>query len=143
VPALSLHHFTFGSPPWLLALLVAPLLVGFAVAVRRRRSRYTVAFTNLAALAHVRPPRTAVLRYLPIALLALSLGLVALALARPRIETQSTARGTTIVLLADVSGSMAATDVEPARIYAAVQAMHDLVDRLPAADKVGPPTRWA
>jgi Ca-activated chloride channel family protein len=68
---------------------------------------------------------------------ALALAAVAGALARPHVDRVVSGGGATVVLLADVSGSMQATDVKPARIYAAITAMHDLVHALPADDKVG------
>lgn len=135
---MSFAHFGFGSPANLLALLVVPLLFGLTVLARRRRSRYTVSFTNLATLARVaatRRPRW--WRRLPVVLIGLALVLAACALARPHITVSTAVRGATIVLLADVSGSMEATDVRPARIFAAVKAMHDFVDRLPEGDRVG------
>jgi Ca-activated chloride channel family protein len=135
---LSLHHFSFSSPDYLLALLVVPLLFVFTVVVRRRRSRYTVAFTNLAMFAGVPASRRSRgRRHVPLILLALALATAAAALARPRVQVVASGGGATIILLADVSGSMQATDVKPARIYAAVNAMHDFVHALPEHDKIG------
>jgi Ca-activated chloride channel homolog len=134
----AFHHFSFASPQYLLLLLLIPILLGFLVAVRRRRTRYTVAFTNLDLLAEVRPryvPRWR--RLVPLVLLVLALALAAAAVARPQLDLVRTDRGATIILLADISGSMQATDVQPARIFAAISAMHDFVDVLPKNDKVG------
>jgi Ca-activated chloride channel homolog len=135
---LGLDRFSFGSPAGLLALLAVPLLFAVASAVRRRRARYTVSFTNLELLA----PASAMARRRwwlrsPLVLLALALASAALALAQPRAKLVTTNRQTTIVLLADVSGSMAATDIHPERIYAAIIAMRAFVDGLPPNDKVG------
>ena len=138
--ALSLHHFSFAAPAYLVALLLVPLLLVFAAVVRRRRATYTVAFTNLEMLAGVTrdTPRAPAARRLPLALLALALATCGCSRSRARRCSPShPIRSATVVLLADVSGSMQATDVHPARIYAAVTAMHELVDRLPASDKVG------
>jgi Ca-activated chloride channel family protein len=135
---LSLHHFSFDAPWWLLVLLLAPLLVAFATVLRRRRARYTVTFTNLAALAGVRAsPRSRRRRWIPTILFVLALVAVAGALARPHVWRSAAGGGATIVLLVDVSGSMQATDVKPARIYAAITAMHEFVKALPPTDKVG------
>ena len=70
-------------------------------------------------------------------MLALALAATAAALARPSVQLVASDPSATIVLLADVSGSMQATDVLPARIYAAVNAMHQFIDVLPANNKVG------
>jgi Ca-activated chloride channel homolog len=135
---LTLDHFSFASPQHLWGLLLAPALIVFAEAVRVRRSRYTVTFTNLERLAAVAARRRMNWRRrVPVVLLALALSAVVAGLARPRIQLVTTDRSATFVLLADVSDSMQATDVRPARIYAAVNAMHDFVDGLPDSDKVG------
>jgi Ca-activated chloride channel family protein len=135
---LSLHHFSFAAPAYLVALILVPLFLVFAAVVRRRRATYTVAFTNLEMLAGVTAKRRGRLRrHLPLALLALAIATAVAAVARPTVQSVASDRSATVVLLADVSGSMQATDVHPARIYAAVTAMHELVDRLPASDKVG------
>jgi Ca-activated chloride channel homolog len=133
-----LHHFSFAHPEFLVGLVLVPIFLAFALIVRRRRSRYTVAFTNLETLQGVGRRRRTAWRWLvPLLLLSLSLTAAVAALARPRIQVVGTQGGATIILLADVSGSMAATDVRPARIYAAVNAMKDLVSRLPSTAKVG------
>jgi Ca-activated chloride channel family protein len=132
------HHFGFSSPYYLLVLLIVPLLLAFAWLIRRRRVRYTLLFTNVSALAGTRPSRRRRLRRLvPPVLIALALAATAAALARPHVELSQSGGGATIVLLADVSGSMQATDVKPARIYAAIQAMRQFVDALPTYDSVG------
>jgi Ca-activated chloride channel family protein len=135
---LSLHHFSFAAPVYLVALILVPLLLVFAAVVRRRRATYTVAFTNLEMLAGVTAKRRGRWRrHVPLALLALAIATAVAAVARPTVQSVASDRSATVVLLADVSGSMQATDVHPARIYAAVTAMHELVDRLPRSDKVG------
>ncbi len=135
---LSLHHFSFEAPGRLLVLLVVPLFYLFAALIRRRRSRDTVAFTNLKLLGEVtakRRTRWAWRR--PVVLLALALAVTAAALARPSVQVVASDPSATIVLLADVSGSMEATDVLPERIFAAVNAMHQFIGVLPANNKVG------
>jgi Ca-activated chloride channel family protein len=133
----SLHHLSFGAPWRLLALVAVPLLIAFAVAIRRRRSRHAVAFTNLEIAAAVAGARSSWTRHVPLGLLVAGVAVGCLAFARPRVAVVEADRGSAVVLLADVSGSMAATDVRPQRIYAAVKAMHQLVDALPAGDEVG------
>ena len=135
---MSTHHFGFGSPQYLLALLVVPLFFVFLALVRRRRVRYTVEFSNVAVVAAVvakrrrRPPEL-----LAWILLALALAAAAAALARPHIELSAANRTAMVVLLVDVSGSMQAQDVKPNRLTAVVTAMHEFLNVIPAADKVG------
>lgn len=134
---MSLYHFGFGAPWRLLALVAVPLLVAFAVAVRRRRARHAVAFTNVELAAAAAATRNDWRRQIPLALLVAGVAVACLAFARPHVVVVEPDRGSAVVLLADVSGSMAATDVRPQRIYAAVKAMHSLVDALPAGAQVG------
>ena len=135
--ALWPHGAGFGSPAGLLALLAVPLFFAVAALIRRRRSRATVSFTNVDLLRRVaRGSRRWWLR-LPLLLMALALCLAAIAFARPRLQLSTAQRETTIVLLVDVSGSMKANDIRPARIFAAINAMRDFVAGVPPNDKVG------
>lgn len=140
MPALilaTLDRFRLGSPWYLLSLLVVPLLFAFLAVARRRRARYAVAHTNLAVLRRVARRRPAWERRLPLLVLAAALAAGALALARPKIQLDTSARTASILMLVDVSDSMRALDISPSRLQAAVTAMHQFVRLLPADDKVG------
>jgi Ca-activated chloride channel family protein len=128
---------SFASPLFLLALLVLPLTVAFALAVDRRRARYAVAYTNLDVLASVVENRRVWRRWIPLAFLLLALASAASALARPRARMSVPDENATVVLLVDTSGSMRARDVEPTRLDAAAAAMRALLDRLPKRFHVG------
>ena len=117
---------------------MVPLFFAFVVALRRRRVRDRVLFTNLSLLEQAGAVRRR--RWwlgLPVALMALALATTAAAFARPQIRLVTTEHGATLILLADVSGSMQATDIHPERIYAAADAMRAFVDTLPSTAKVG------
>jgi Ca-activated chloride channel family protein len=129
---------SFGSPVFLLALLLVPAVLGLALWFDRRRTRYAVAFTNLDLLASVvaerrRPWR----RWIPLALFLLALTAASAALARPRAPVSVTASHATVVLLVDVSGSMRASDVKPTRLGAAQQAMAVFAEKVPKSVKIG------
>jgi Ca-activated chloride channel family protein len=128
---------SFQWPLFLLALLAVPLLLVFALLVDRRRARFPVAFTNIDVLAGVAEEKRSWRRWVPLALLLLSLTFVAGALARPRTHMSVPDENATVVLVVDVSGSMRADDVEPTRLEAAVDAMRSFLDRLPKRFKVG------
>jgi Ca-activated chloride channel family protein len=128
---------SFGSPLLLLALLVVPAVLLFAVAMERRRARYPVAFTNLELLAGLVEERRSWRRYIPVGLLLLALAFAAAALAKPRTHVSVADQNATVVLVVDVSGSMRANDVEPTRLDAAVGAMRTFLDKLPKQFKVG------
>jgi Ca-activated chloride channel family protein len=135
---MSLHHFSFGAPYYLFALLVVPLLFAYASFVRRRRPRYALSFTNVGALtaaAGRRRPRWWLRA--PLVLLALALAAASAALARPRVQLTAADRGATIVLLVDVSASMRANDVGGQRLTAAVTALHNFMRAVPDDTKVG------
>jgi Ca-activated chloride channel family protein len=134
----SIHHFSFISPDYLFALILVPLLLLFMVIVRRQRSKYLVAFTNIEVLAAIVEKRRVWWRRgIPIILIVLALSTAAAALARPQVHLVAPDRNATIILLVDVSGSMRATDVNPTRMGAAVDSMRIFLDKLPSSVKVG------
>jgi Ca-activated chloride channel family protein len=128
---------TFAAPYLLLALLVVPAVLAFALWTDRRRSRYAVAFTNLDLLASVAAKQRSWRRWVPLALFLLALAAASAALARPRATLSVPANRATVVLLVDVSGSMRAADVKPTRLGAAQTAMAAFTDRVPKGVKIG------
>ncbi len=128
---------SLASPLFLLALLAVPLVAVLMVVARRARSRNPVAFTNLAILAGVAPPRKRSRSWLGAGLLLLSLACAATALAQPRVNTTVPAGQAVVVILVDVSGSMDADDIAPNRIAAAITAMETFVKKLPPHARVG------
>jgi len=128
---------SFDAPVWLLALLLVPVFVALYVAAQRRRSRYTVRFTNLDLLANVAGNRPAWRRHVPPALFLAALALLGMAVARPQADVQVPKEEATVVLVLDVSGSMNAVDVEPSRIAAAQDAANAFLDKLPDGFRVG------
>jgi Ca-activated chloride channel homolog len=128
---------SFVSPLFLLTLVVVPLVAFLALSLRRRRSRFPVAYTNLDILASVTRPGWVWRAWIPLGLLLLALTFAAVALARPRVDVTKAQQHAVVVLLVDVSGSMQATDVAPSRIAAATNAMTTFVQRLPKTAQVG------
>jgi Ca-activated chloride channel family protein len=76
-------------------------------------------------------------RHLPPALFLLGLGLLALSLARPQAEVSLPRVVGTVILAFDVSGSMAADDVQPTRMEAAKAAAREFVERQPPTVQIG------
>ena len=128
---------SFSSPLMLLALIAVPAVLVFALAVDRRRARYPLTFTNLELLAGVVEQRRSWRRWIPLALLLLALTSAATALAEPTAKLTTAQQAGTVVFLVDASGSMNATDVEPNRLSAAVDAMRAFLTKIPSAFKVG------
>ncbi|TDT33807.1 VWA domain-containing protein [Naumannella halotolerans] len=118
-------------PQRLLVLLVIPLLAGAYILLSRRRNRKGMRFSNTALLQIAMPGASRWRRHLAVAMALLSLVLMAVAWAKPiGLDRERVERATVVVVL-DVSQSMAATDVEPSRIDAAKTAAIDFVGTIP------------
>jgi len=128
---------TFASPWLLFALAIVPLVLLAAVLFERRRSRYTVAFTNLELLAQVATRSRNPKRYVPLVLLLAALAAAAVALARPFASLSVPSDRATVVLVVDVSGSMRANDIKPTRLDAAAHAMSVFAAKVPKQVRLG------
>ncbi|HVH66062.1 MAG TPA: VWA domain-containing protein [Candidatus Acidoferrum sp.] len=128
---------SFQSPWLLIGLLAIPLLVGLYLANQQRRREYTVRFTNLALLQQVMGKGPGFRRHLPAILFIAGLAGLLLSMARPQATIRIPKGQTSVMLAVDVSGSMAANDVQPTRIQAAVNAGRTLIDKLPSNAQVG------
>ncbi|GHJ43952.1 hypothetical protein Cs7R123_12940 [Catellatospora sp. TT07R-123] len=115
------------------ALLTAAAMVAYVHVQRRRAAARRTGGYGLAA-----PGRRAGLRrHLPYALFLAALPLLLTALARPSAELPIPHLSSTVVLVLDVSNSMAATDVTPSRLAAAQAAATDFVQAQPDTVDVG------
>ncbi|TMD48970.1 MAG: VWA domain-containing protein [Chloroflexi bacterium] len=124
--------------PWLLVgLLAIPLLVGLYISSQQRRRAYAVRFTNLALLGQVMGKGPGFRRHLPAILFIAGIAGLLLSIARPQATIRIPKGQTNVMLAVDVSGSMAATDVQPTRIEAAIAAGRTLIDKLPSNAQVG------
>ena len=125
------------APHWLwLLLVVAALAVLYGLLQWRRRSTFTVRFTNVELLDSVAPKRPGWRRHLVAGLFLASLALLGVSIARPT-RGAAAPLGPGLVLAIETSLSMDATDVEPKRIEAAQEAATDLVDGLSDNVRVG------
>jgi len=128
---------SFGWPLALLFGLAVPAMLGIYLLALRRRRPNAVAYSSLALLRTAVPRRTRWRRHLPIALLLVSLAVLALASARPEITSEVALGQSAVVLALDESGSMCSTDVSPNRISAAQTAARKFVDSLPGGTLAG------
>jgi Ca-activated chloride channel family protein len=122
---------SFAWPLALLALVVAPALLGAYWWLLRRRRKQAVRYSSVALLRSVLPRRNRWQRHLPVALLLASLVALGLAAGRPHLERTVPLARTSVILAMDVSGSMCATDVEPNRLAAAQDAAREFVEDQP------------
>lgn len=121
----------FLQPDRLWMLLVVPVLVLAYIIATRRKKRTGMRFTNTAVLGRVVRKQSQWRRHLAVALSLLSLVTLVLAWARPNGVDRVPRERATIVLVIDVSQSMAATDVAPSRLDAAKEMSINFVKELP------------
>lgn len=124
-------------PQLLWAGLLWPLLPLAYWALLRRRKRAALTHPSLLRVRQAIGPGGGWRRHLPPALLALALGLLLLASARPTATLTLPLREQTLLLAMDVSGSMRATDVAPNRLAASQAAAKTFVQGLPRQVRVG------
>ena len=128
---------TFQSPWLLLGLLLLPLLAWAYASAEKRRRRAAAAFAAPAVSASVVPKRPGWRRHAPLAFAWLAIAALIGALARPQVSVAVPAEQATIVLAMDHSGSMAATDVAPSRLTAALDAGEAFLGKVPKKVRVG------
>lgn len=123
---------SFAWPVMLLSLLTLPLIAAMYQRAWERRRQIALRFGGF-GLAQ----RTGRGRHLPAALFLAGLALLALAMARPQAEIGVPRLEGTLILVFDVSGSMAADDIKPSRMEAAKAAARVFVERQPSTVMIG------
>src|SRR4028118_1362940 len=98
---------TFQWPYLLLSLALIPILAGLYILAQRRRRAYAVRFTNLTLLNDVVGRGPGLRRHIPPLLYLLGLTALLISLARPMAVVAVPEDQTTVMLVMDVSGSMA------------------------------------
>jgi Ca-activated chloride channel family protein len=124
-------------PGLLWTLVLVPVALAAYLFAQRRRSRYTVRFTNLDLLANVVSAKPGWRRHVPPAFYLLALAALLVSLARPQALALVPKEQATIVLVMDVSGSMNATDVRPTRLVSSQRAATTFIEQLPEKFRVG------
>jgi Ca-activated chloride channel homolog len=131
----SLTGFQHG---WFFLFLLAVLLViGLYVVQQYARRRRVLRFANMEVLERVAPARLSRWRHVPTILLAVSLVLLTTAMAGPTTNVRIPLNRAVVMLVIDVSESMAATDVAPNRLAAAQEAGKQFADELTPAINLG------
>ena len=124
--------FRFESP-WLLLLLLVPLLLALRPLLSRSVIRTaTLQYSDLRLTTHLSASIRQRLRFILPVLRLLALGLLIIALARPQSGNAReiiSGEGVDIAIVLDISGSMAALDFEPNRLGAARQVIHDFIEQ--------------
>jgi Ca-activated chloride channel family protein len=128
---------SFVSPVWLLALAAVPAALAAYLWARRRPQRYAMRFPAVSTVRQVVAASPSWERHVPAALALAAIAALAVALARPRVVEHIPTNQANMMLVTDHSGSMAAADVQPNRLAAAVSAANTFIDQLPSSVRVG------
>ena len=128
---------SFGSPFALLGLLAIPAIVVLLVLGERRRRAQGARFGTPALVAASAPVPRRIRRLLPFTLALVALTALIVGVARPRATLSVPGREATVILALDTSRSMAATDVAPSRLAAALAAARVFLDTAPSGYAVG------
>lgn len=125
------------APLFLLALLLIPAGLYAIHAARARRRRRAIRMPATATLKAIAAGQPLHRRWLPIALLGLTIALLSVALTRPEVTVSSPQSRSSVVLVTDASGSMNADDVQPSRMEAARSAAKEFVRGVPSNTRIG------
>ena len=128
---------SFIWPTMLLLLALVPLCVGLYVLLQRRRRRLAANYGVFGLAQEAAGRRLGSRRHIPPAIFLAGLTLLMLALARPETVVNLPRVEGTVILAFDVSGSMAADDLEPTRMEAAKAAARDFVLQQPPTVLIG------
>lgn len=128
---------SFIWPGMLYLLILVPLLAAAYLYREIRRRRRATHLGSLGFLQAGSGRRPGVRLYVPSALFLASVSAMTLAMARPQYTVSLPRLEGTVVLVFDVSGSMAAKDVNPSRMEAAKSAAIGFVQRQPPGVQVG------
>ncbi|MGB8386327.1 VWA domain-containing protein [Mycobacterium sp.] len=127
----------FQNPWFFLCLLIVLLVVGIYVVLQTARRRRVLRFANMEVLERVAPAGPSRWRHVPTILLATSLVLLTTAMAGPTSDVRVPLNRAVVMLVIDISESMASNDVPPSRLAAAKEAGKQFADELTPAINLG------
>jgi Ca-activated chloride channel family protein len=128
---------TFIWPLMLTLLLLVPLVGIFFAWMQRRRQQIVARFGDLGFATGSTAGRQGARRYIPSTLFLLGLAIMLVAMARPQAVVSLPRVESTVILAFDVSGSMAANDMQPTRMEAAKSVAREFVGRQPSGVQIG------
>ena len=128
---------SFESPLYLVALLAIPLVVALYIVHHRRRSRIAARYASPPLLPNVVDREPGRRRHVPPAILLIALTALLVGLARPKAELSVPRQDATIMIAIDTSRSMAADDVQPSRMEAAMAGIREFLAEAPDSYRVG------
>jgi len=128
---------SFIWPAMLIILLLIPLLIFAYVLLQQRRRRILERYGGFGAIQDASHRGPGIHRHLPPVLFLAGFSILIIALARPQTEFLFPTIEGTVILAFDVSGSMAANDLQPSRMEAAKAAARDFVLKQPSTVQIG------
>jgi Ca-activated chloride channel family protein len=127
---------SFIWPVMLASLIAIPFFVLLYLRLQRRRKRLAARYGSL-GLAPVAGRGLGWRRHIPMALFLVGLAIMFIALARPQAVISLPRMEGIVMLTFDVSGSMAADDLQPTRMEAAKEAARQFVLSQPPSVQIG------
>lgn len=121
----------------LLFLLIVPLLVLVYYRVHQRRREAAAHFGSLGQLRDSRGRSPSTARHIPVLFFLAGIAILILSAARPQAVVSVPRLEGTVILTFDVSGSMAADDLQPTRMEAAKTAASQFVRNQPQGVSIG------
>jgi Ca-activated chloride channel family protein len=128
---------SFIWPAMLLFLLAIPLVFVLYLKLQQRRRQIAAQFSSFGLVQGSSGQRIGIRRHIPTGLFLAGLSILVIAMARPQAMISMPRIEGTVILAFDVSGSMAADDMQPTRMEAAKAAAKDFIERQPSSVKIG------
>jgi len=118
-------------------LVLVPLLIWLYLRMQKRRRAIAARYGDLGAVRESSQGSSRVKPHLPAILFLIGFTVLILSLARPQATVSLPKIEGTVILAFDVSGSMAADDLQPTRMEAAKTAAREFVDNQPSTVLIG------
>src|SRR5690242_902273 len=128
---------SFIWPVMLVLLLAIPVCVVLYLRLQRRRRQISASYGSMGLVQAAAGRSLGVRRHIPPALFLAGLTILIIALARPQTVVSVPRVEGTVILAFDVSGSMAAEDLQPNRMEAAKVAARAFVEQQPRTVQIG------
>jgi Ca-activated chloride channel family protein len=128
---------SFIWPAMLISLLLLPLFVLLYLRQQRRRRHMVARYGSFGLAQTARGRQLGARRHIPSALFLIGMAVLLFSLARPQTAVSLPRVEGTVILAFDISGSMAAEDLQPTRMEAAKAVARDFVERQPSSVLVG------
>jgi len=128
---------SFIWPTLLLMLFCVPLLILLYLTLQGRRRRFAARYGSLGLVHDALGSGIGVRRHIPALIFLGGITILLFSLARPQATVNVPRLEGTVMLTFDVSGSMAANDLQPTRMEAAKVAARQFVENQPASVSIG------